>query len=130
MKHPDIRYAIYVEEFVQLSSEARIVERDIVREIAAEHFLLTPNPSATIEEVRKAMGDLGLVVGDAVSMEGPVRVSLPRFLEAPEALISIVAEMNSGAYSNIVDHADYDFVRRIALAPDAPTSSRGINGGF
>lgn len=131
VEHSAMRYPILVEEIIRLSSESETVEaRTVISEKAAGHFLLTPKEEISEESLRKAIADQGLILGERVSNAGPYRIFVPESQLSVETIAAVVADFNSGAYSNIVAHADYDFVRRVALAPNDSLYRSGDQWGL
>lgn len=131
VEHPGMRFPILVEEVVYMSLRSgAIVSREVVSERAAAHLLLTPKHHVTEDVLRKAIGDHGLLLGERVSSRGPYRVAIPDSILTTESVFALVADLNSGAYSNIVAHADYDFVRRVALVPNDEFYSSGDQWGL
>ncbi len=122
--HPEIRYRILVEETWERAASGTVA-RTIKREVAADHFLLEARPGVSSEALSIALDDLGLDLLGRVSHDGPYQVGVTSPQQSLEAVPSFVAHLNSGAYSNLIEYADYDFVRRIAAAPDDPYYDSG-----
>ncbi len=119
VSHEAMRFPILVEEKIRASPTTGLIEkREVLSERAAAHFLLTPRSHISMDTLRDFVFDKGLLLGERVSPHGPYRIILRESEMTVDSIPVLVAEMNSGAYSSIVEYADYDFVRSISTIPD------------
>jgi len=114
-----MRYPILVEEKIRVSSAAGLIEkREVLSERAAAHFLLTSRSHVSEDTLRNFVFEKGLQLRERVSPRGPYRVTFPESEMTVDSIPDLVAEMNSGAHSSVVEYADYDFVRRVSNVPN------------
>lgn len=119
VRHAAMRFPILVEEKIRASSATGLIEkREVLSERAAGHFLLTPRSHVSEDTLRNFVYDKGLQLGERISPRGPYRIILPESEMTVDSILVLVAEMNSSAYSSVVEYADYDFVRRVSTVPN------------
>ncbi len=126
VRDESMRFPVFVEEIVMVSPHSGVIEaREVISERAAAHFLLTPKSNVSGNTVEDLVSRLGLRLAERVSLNGPYRIAVPESLVTVGSVQAWVSDLNSGAYSSIVEFADYDFVRRIATVPDDTYYSSG-----
>ncbi len=131
VKRPGGRYPILVEEKIRLAEDGlEIEERKILSEKAADHFMVVPRARISREALEAELFDRGLILGDRVSKSGPYLVFIAEKDQTTEAVSAIVADLNGIAYSDMIEFADYDYVRQATAVPDDALYQSGAMWGL